>query len=275
MYIIIKNWIANIIFLLVKLRLYKVGGSNRFRVLVYHNIGEKEIGDYLGIQVSLQKFEEEMKFLSENAYRVFPLKELISMAKNKEPIPDKSIAITFDDGYRENLINILEIMKRYSFSATFFITIGYVEGWAKSGNKYWEKLEFCSWSDLMDMPYAGNEIGSHFLSHKCLTSLSNDELINEVAESRRILEAKLNISADIFSYPHGKFDKRIKFTLQDKGCIAACTSIPGSNSYATDMYALRRISIDARDGIFEFKKKVIGCYDWVGVFVKKRYYAGN
>lgn len=261
--------IANSIYLFKKLKLSPCGKKNLFRVLLYHNVGDEIYNDTYNVNVSLDDFLDQMRFLSSNGYKIFKLEELINKIKKKEPIPDKSIAITFDDGYSENLPSILSILNRYAFAATFFVTINYVNGsFNYTKDNYWEYLSFFTWEQLRTLLSAGHSVGSHFYSHTNLLTLSYSEIKKEIIESRKAIANKLGINVDLFSYPYGKFDKIIKDILKKNDCLAACTSIAGKNSYGTDLYAIKRIPINPRDGISEFKKKISGCYDWIGMFSK-------
>lgn len=268
-YFVIRDGIANTIYLFIKLKLWRIRDKNCFRVLLYHNVGEEMHNDRLGINVSLDNFTNQMRFLYLNGYKIFKLEDLINRIEMREPIPDKSIAITFDDGYSENLSGILSVLNKYAFAASFFITIKYINGFIKdSKDNYWEYLSFLTWEQLRTLLSAGHSIGSHFYSHTDLLILSLNEIKKEIMESRKIITDKLGINVDLFSYPYGKFNKIVKKILKECGCLAACTSIPGKNSYGVDLYAIKRIPINSWDDIFKFKKKIMGCYDWVGIFNK-------
>ena len=261
--------VANIIYFFVKLKLLPSSNKNLFRVLLYHNVGDEIYNDRYSVNVSLDDFLDQMRFLSSNGYKVFKLEELINKIKKKEPIPDKSIAITFDDGYSENLPSILSILNRYAFAATFFVTINYINGsFNYPKDNYWEYLSFFTWEQLKTLLSAGHSIGSHFYSHENLLTLSYSEIKKEITESRKSIANKLGINVDLFSYPYGKFNKRVKDILNENDGLAACTSIPGNNSYRTDLYAIKRIPINPGDDISKFKKKILGCYDWMGIFKK-------
>jgi peptidoglycan/xylan/chitin deacetylase (PgdA/CDA1 family) len=88
------------------------------------------------LSVSPAHFEEQVKYISEN-YNPISLKELVNLKQKKNKIPDRTIAITFDDGYADNLWNMKPILEKYNVPATVFVTTGYVD----------TKLEFW-WDDL-------------------------------------------------------------------------------------------------------------------------------
>lgn len=272
MFITIKRWIANIIYLLKRLGLQKTCCDGYFRILLYHCIGSPDFYDHLGLKVSLQDFSMQMRFLHTEGYRVFPLRELIHKVKEGQPIPSKSVAITFDDGYSQNIAEVLAILDRYNFTATFFITVGYIYRQADySGKDYWRGWNFLSFQELKNFLNTKNTIGTHSYSHRSLTTLSSQEAEQEVVKSKKDLEGALNIKIDMFSYPHGKFNKKITQILEKNGYFAACSSISGKNNSYTDLFALRRVEINSWDGISDVKKKLAGCYDWTAyITIAKR-----
>ena len=61
------------------------------------------------LRVKTNEFEKQLIWLKKNNFQSFILSELI----NLEQIPEKSVVITFDDGYEDNLINAFPLMKKY------------------------------------------------------------------------------------------------------------------------------------------------------------------
>ena len=74
--------------------------------------------------VTPDNFNNQMKFLKKN-YNIISLSSVNQYLKNHK-IPRNSIAITFDDGYQDNLINAIPILEEYNIPATFFVTSGYI-----------------------------------------------------------------------------------------------------------------------------------------------------
>ncbi|MFC1804594.1 polysaccharide deacetylase family protein [Candidatus Omnitrophota bacterium] len=270
MHTTIKKIIADIFYFLSLLKLCKSPDRNCFRILLYHCIGEPLKYDYLGLKVSLQNFSAQMHFLKENDYTVFSLEELICKVEAGEQIPSRSVAITFDDGYGENIRNVSDVLKKYNFTATFFIGLNYILNKIDYSKKnYWQYWDFLNKEEIRNLLVLGNTIGSHSCTHQDMLRLSLQEAESEMTESKNILQKMLSININLFSYPHGKYNEKLKQILKKNGYIAACSSILGYNRPDTDPFALKRIPIDARDTIFEFKKKLNGCYDWISYI--KRY----
>jgi len=231
-----------------------------FRILLYHSIGDTKTGDVSGTRISTEVFTEQMNLLHARGYNVLGLAELIEAIKENKEIPGNSIAISFDDGYKDMLANAVPILRKYNFPATVFVVPSYVEGNMRSQHEY------LSWEDLRGLGAVDIVIGSHSRSHRPLADLSLESMKAEVSESKQVLEEELGSSVDLFSYPHGSVNESIERILSDTGYKAAAASLIGVNYNDTDIFDLRRTEIRSNDGLFEFEKKISGCYDWIGYF---------
>ncbi len=72
------------------------------------------------------QFELQMRWLSEHA-NVLPLAEADRLQRSGE-LPARTVCITFDDGYQDNVDEALPILRRYALPATFFIATAYLDG---------------------------------------------------------------------------------------------------------------------------------------------------
>jgi len=100
-----------------------------FIALLYHRIKEKdEDSDLLPtlINASPEEFEKEIKFLIKN-FNVISSDDVINNLKDDKPLPEKSMVITFDDGYRDNYLNAFPVLKKYKAPATIFLTSDFID----------------------------------------------------------------------------------------------------------------------------------------------------
>lgn len=103
-------------------------------MLLYHRVGV-DPADPFGLCVAPDRFSEQMAALKSWG-RVRPLKELLSACSTDSP-PQRTVAITFDDGYFDNLQNALPILREHDVPATVFVTTG------NPGQPFWWDLLFC------------------------------------------------------------------------------------------------------------------------------------
>ncbi|MFC1709911.1 polysaccharide deacetylase family protein [Candidatus Omnitrophota bacterium] len=165
------------------------------KVLTYHSIGnsnKSEIGNNLYC-TSEKDFREQIQYLR----------------KNK----DKVIALTFDDGCESSHKYVFPILKEAGFIAYFFVIASKV---GSSG--------YMNWQQVKELRDAGMIIGSHGMTHRILTELSDEDLDYELKESKRILESNLKQSINYFSIPRGFYNKKFIEKAKDCGYKAVFTS---------------------------------------------------
>jgi peptidoglycan/xylan/chitin deacetylase (PgdA/CDA1 family) len=97
--------------------------ARRFQVLCYHKVSPDPHPFFEPIAPEI--FEQQMKFLS-RCYRVMPLMELMERNRRGD-IPDRAVAITFDDGYRDNYEYAFPILKKYRLPATIFVATSFID----------------------------------------------------------------------------------------------------------------------------------------------------
>ena len=105
------------------LRVLEKRRAGKVIILMYHRIAE--MTDSLGLVVNSHFFDEQMKYITDN-YNLISLDQAVHLLEMDE-IHGSHVAITFDDGYRDNLINAYPILKRYNAPATIFICCDAVE----------------------------------------------------------------------------------------------------------------------------------------------------
>ena len=109
--------------------------AGRAAVLRYHRVAEPPL-DPWGLAVSPARFAEQLEVLRER-FRPLSLRALAE-AISRGAIPRRSVAVTFDDGYRDNLTEAKPLLERYGVPATVFVTSGYV---ASGRDFWWDELE--------------------------------------------------------------------------------------------------------------------------------------
>lgn len=142
-------------------------------------------------------------------------------------------SLVFDDGYKETLVNVLPILKKYKIKATFAFTL--------KPEILEKETNFPCASPLIaqKIKKLGHEIASHTISHKNLTHLKPKEIKNELAHSQKILEAQTII------YPGGKWNKQVitqakKYYLAGRGVKEGLNNIPPDNFYRLKSSVLRQ-----------------------------------
>ena len=215
-------------------------------ILMYHSVaevserGKKIRGTNPAYCLSVKQFREQMECLSQNGYKTLHLDELLDI---KARVPQKSLVITFDDGWADNYTNVLPILKEYGLRATIFVISGFVG-----------KVKYLDWHQLREMSEAGLSIQSHTVSHKPLTGLKDDQLMHELTASKKTIEDHLGKRVNFLSLPHGVFNDKVLKIAQKAGYQAVCTSEPGFSNEYKHLPVMKRINISDQLLIDTFKK---------------------
>ncbi len=258
--LIMKKAVSDLLF---PLSLLLNGKRDGFRVLNYHSITDSlEKEDSYQMTTPRALFEAQLRFLSENGYNVVSCGEAVKALTGHTQMPPRTVCITFDDGFKDNMTYALPVLKKFNYKATIFLTTGYIG----------KSRKYLDWNDVKYMTESGIfSAGGHSLSHKKLSALPPDELSAELVSSKKILEDKLGQPVDLFAYPfgcYGSFDARTKDLLKSSAYKAAFTTIAGFNTRAADPFEIRRTRISWFDDKREFLKELSGAYDWYKIWQK-------
>jgi peptidoglycan/xylan/chitin deacetylase (PgdA/CDA1 family) len=93
-------------------------------VLMYHNVLRSPFGPWGESQIDVQAFEGQCRFLAREA-NVVPLRDLVAHVRDGGPLPPRAVVLTFDDGYRNNLVLAAPILRRYRLPAVFFVATAF------------------------------------------------------------------------------------------------------------------------------------------------------
>ncbi|NBK99640.1 MAG: polysaccharide deacetylase family protein [Erysipelotrichia bacterium] len=208
-------------------------------VLMYHSISTVP-GNSLCVPP--KQFLEEIEWLYQQNYHTLTIEEFYQALGNNISIPEKSILLTFDDGYADNYKVAWPILHKYGFIATFFIITKYVSPKAMD------------WTQLKELVRDGNSIGSHTVRHLDLSTLTTEQQKNELADSKRILENHLGISIKALCFPSGMYNNTTLELMPDIGYELGFSTHSGRIHLDDDIFTLKRLRISAGLSHTEFQK---------------------
>jgi peptidoglycan/xylan/chitin deacetylase (PgdA/CDA1 family) len=212
------------------------GNQARVPILMYHYIGNNpNPQDKARDSVSLgpDKFDEEMKYLSDHGYHTITLDTLYPALKTKTTLPDKTLILTFDDGYMDFYYNAYPILQKYRLQATVFIPT------ALMNQGY-----YLTWDQIKEMASSGFiTFGSHSIHHWHLTTLDQTTLDSELQESKKILTEKLGVPINFIAYPYGSVDARVIQATQKAGYVGAVGTWPSKFQSEGTIYNMPRLRI--------------------------------
>lgn len=112
-----------------------------WRILMYHRVIDPEAEEYPlqpGMYVRPRTFRQHLAYLAREC-NVVPLDQLVEMIDKRLPIPLRTVAITFDDGWADNYSNAFPLLKEFRLPATIFLITSYI---GSNGLLWTDKITF-------------------------------------------------------------------------------------------------------------------------------------
>jgi peptidoglycan/xylan/chitin deacetylase (PgdA/CDA1 family) len=191
------------------------GDSLRVPILVYHSVAPHDPGEtetQRAYRVSPERFEAQMEILRDAGIAVVPLARLVAALLDGEPLPPRSVVLTFDDGWANQYRHAFPVLVRHGYPATFFVFT----------NPIGRDTRFMDWGQLRELTEAGMTVGSHSRTHPYLGRITDPaELRREVEGSRTLLEERLGVEVRFFAYPFGEWSPALEASVRDGGYLAA------------------------------------------------------
>lgn len=191
------------------------------------------------MDISPARFEQHLNWLSRRR-DVVPLVETLSTSTKRR------VAITFDDGFRDNLTVALPLLEKFGFPMTLFVTAGFLDDG-----------EYLSEEELREISkHPLITIGAHGLWHRHFNRLSLDDARFEMVESRRLIEDVIGQRVDLMAWPYGECDATLERLCAECGYRAAWSVWKGTNS----AHSRWRVPLGRRDNLARFVTKTSGVY---------------
>lgn len=224
-------------------------------ILMYHSINPAQNPYIRKLIVSPESFQRQMRFLKDNHYNVISLEALADLIKQKKKIPPRTLAITFDDGFKDNYIYAFPVLKKYNLPAAVFLIVNEIE-----------RPYRLNWDEIREMQDSGLiTFGSHCLGPEPLVNIkAGENLKKEIFDSKKILEERLAKEVNAFSYPEGRFNNQIRQLVIGAGYKLAVATSPGKKFSHNDIFALKRVRISpSADNLVVFWVKSSGFYTFI------------
>lgn len=215
----------------------KRGTTATIPILTFHDVDDRQAV----ISFPPDVFRAGFAALHEKGYRTLDLLEAASLLRSGETIPEKSLVLTFDDGFRGVYENAFPTLRRLGMTATVFLSVGGPRSSCPEGRlPSLEGRSMLSWEEIREMHGYGVRFGAHTLTHPDLTGLNSDRIDHELGVSKRIIEDELGAPVDSFAYPFGLHNETAR-TLARRYFSCACSDTLGFARRGSDPFALERV----------------------------------
>lgn len=219
------------------------------RVLMYHKVNDLTPNP---TTVPTAVFEEQMGLLAELGYVPVSLEQVRAHYVDGASLPAGAVLISFDDGYRDNLVNAVPILQRHGYPAVIFVPIGFLDGdrplpHEEALRTLGVRNETVGWDELAALEEGGVRVESHGIGHRPVSELGLAEAAREISLSKLRLEERLGRRVDAYAFVKGSLaDYRPEHVslVQQAGYSLGFTSVSGANGPKTDRYRLHRYNVE-------------------------------
>ncbi|MEH6556906.1 MAG: polysaccharide deacetylase family protein [Oceanicoccus sp.] len=186
---------------------------NHAVILLYHHVDNKS-PDITSISPDM--FSQQLAYLADNHFQVWPLEKIVNALQIKKPLPDKVVAITFDDSYQSVYENAYPLIKKYGWPFTIFVSTNAID----QGYNHQT-----SWQQLQIMASNGASIGNHSATHTHLLKRSNSETLpqwqqritSDIERAEQRIVEKIGYSRKMFAYPYGEYNRDLTELVDQLG----------------------------------------------------------
>jgi peptidoglycan/xylan/chitin deacetylase (PgdA/CDA1 family) len=228
-----------------------LGGYQTVPILTYHNFSKTKSNK---MTVLKSDFEQQMRYLREHDYHVISMKDFLAFLEFKQQIPEKSVLITVDDGWKAFYTIAYPILKKYNYPATLFVYTDLIDG----------RGSHLSWQQIKKMSENRIEMQCHTLSHRYLNKRKPgenylqyaQEIERELKESAELIESKTGKKVDLLAYPYGESNYLVVAYALKLGYQGAFSVNPQPNAFFVPRFRINRTMIFGDYDIDRFRSKL-------------------
>jgi peptidoglycan/xylan/chitin deacetylase (PgdA/CDA1 family) len=238
-------------------------GRQFMTILLFHRVTDAIPED--GLTVGTTRFRSICSMLARE-FRVVGLGEIFRILREKQAIPRRTVAITFDDCYHDNLA-AARVLAEFALPATFFIPTAYVgTDRVFDWDRALPRMPNLTWEDIREMARLGFEIGSHTVSHANLGAVPDEQARAELVDSRAVIEDETGQAVRWFAYPFGgQHHLRPEYVplIREAGYDGAVSAYGGFVRPGMDDQVLPREAIPGFRSIAHLEMYLAGCLHWL------------
>ena len=221
-------------------------------ILCYHRFEDVPSSQYA---ITPTAFEDQMEYLRTSGFHSISLETLANyISGSLGSLPPKPVVISIDDGWKSGSTEAAPILIKKGFTAVFFVYTDFI-----SSSPY-----SLSWEDLKALLEQNFKVGSHTKSHPHFLFLRKKlnpteyqkKILEEISDSKKLLEKKLGTSVSLFSYPYGIYDSHLEDLIRKYGYKIAVTNNRCPNSRKSNNLRLSRFTILRRYTLEDFARLV-------------------
>jgi peptidoglycan/xylan/chitin deacetylase (PgdA/CDA1 family) len=185
-------------------------------------------------------FAAQMRWLKRHGFHAVTQLQAFDALERGGRLRRRPVMITFDDGYRDVLVNASAVLRRLHMPATAYVITDRLGGVLP---------DFLTWRQLRVLERRGFSIGSHTVSHPDLTILDDTQAFAQLRRSRNALQRHLGHPVQWFAYPAGAENAHVVALARRAGYVLAVTTQPGAEQSGAHPLELHRYEILDTTGV--------------------------
>ncbi len=189
-------------------------------VLMYHSIADGAGPTSIPPAV----FASQMAALARSECEVVTLGQVAAWLAGTGSIPDRAVAITFDDGFAD-FIPAARILGTHGFPSTMFLPTGCMGGMENWAGADVPPRAIMAWADAKALMADGVEFGGHTISHPDLTTLEAEAVEHEISTCRDDIETHLGVTPHAFAAPYGAANAAVRAVVGRHFATAVSTEL--------------------------------------------------
>ncbi len=201
-------------------------------ILMYHRFGETK---FPSTNIQLKQFDNHIKELTNGTYNVLPVRDIMAAIQNGKDLPDRTVGITIDDGYRSIYTEAWPRLNNAGLPFTVFVATDPID---HGSNNY------MSWDQIRELKKSGVDISGHTSSHNHMPASNPERNKYELKKSKARMVAELGKAPEMFAYPFGEASEQVQKLVQKNGYNLAFGQHSGVVNSTTSAYYIPRFALN-------------------------------
>lgn len=212
------------------------GAADSAVILMYHRFGENA---FPSTNIRLEQFEAHIAELSSGPYTVMSVPDIVAAIREGRELPDRTVGITIDDGYRSIYTEAWPRLRRAGFPFTVFVSTDPIDR---------EFRDFMSWEQIRELRDAGVTIGGHTATHLHMAANSLERNRADIAQSNARYVSEVGAVPALFAYPFGEASTQVQAVVREAGYTSAFGQHSGTLDASADSYYMPRFALNEAFG---------------------------
>lgn len=205
-------------------------------ILMYHRFGEDS---FPSTNTRLEQLEAHIAALTSGPYTVLPVPEIVAAIREGRSLPDRTVGLTIDDGYRSVYDEAFPRLRDAGLPFTVFVSTDPIDrGFAG----------FMSWDQIRDLRDAGVTIGAHTATHLHMPANTIARNHEDMMTANARLQEELGAVPALFAYPFGEASTEVQELVREIGHIAAFGQHSGPVDASSDTFYMPRFALNEAFG---------------------------